>query len=71
MHGLSNAFLRNMLTFDEIADDRLDLFEGAQIVAHNAAFDVGFINAELAIAALPPLTCPVVCSMVDQQASEG
>jgi DNA polymerase-3 subunit epsilon len=47
IHGLSSAFLADKPKFAAIADEFLDFIDGAQLVIHNAAFDVGFINAEL------------------------
>jgi DNA polymerase-3 subunit epsilon len=48
VHGLSRAFLRGKPRFDEVADEFLDFVGDAPLVAHNAAFDRGFINHELA-----------------------
>ena len=47
IHGLSGDFLRLQPVFAEIAADLLDFIGGAALVAHNAAFDLGFLNAEL------------------------
>ncbi len=47
VHGLTDAFLADKPRFAEVADDILGFLEGADVVIHNAAFDVGFINAEL------------------------
>jgi len=48
VHGLTDEFLADKPPFADIADDLLAYLAGAEIIAHNAAFDVGFINAELA-----------------------
>ena len=48
VHGISNERLKNEPRFEAIADDFLAFFEGARFVAHNASFDMGFVNAELA-----------------------
>ncbi|MFC0244708.1 DNA polymerase III subunit epsilon [Falsochrobactrum ovis] len=48
IHGISNEQLLNEPSFAEIVDEFLEFFDGAQLVAHNAMFDLGFINAELA-----------------------
>lgn len=48
IHGISNERLLNEPSFAEIVDEFLEFFDGAQLVAHNAMFDLGFINAELA-----------------------
>lgn len=47
VHGLTDAFLADKPKFAEVADDLLGFLEGAEIIIHNAAFDVGFLNAEL------------------------
>ena len=47
VHGLSTEFLRDKPRFAELADDMLAFIEGAMLVMHNAAFDFGFLNAEL------------------------
>jgi DNA polymerase-3 subunit epsilon len=49
VHGLSNAFLADKPTFAQIVDEFLDFVRGAELIIHNAAFDVGFINHELAL----------------------
>ena len=48
VHGLSDDFLKDKPRFAEIADELLGFIGDAAIVMHNAAFDVGFLNAELA-----------------------
>jgi DNA polymerase-3 subunit epsilon len=47
IHGLSTEFLRDKPAFEEIADELIAFIGTAPLVAHNAAFDLGFINAEL------------------------
>jgi DNA polymerase-3 subunit epsilon len=46
VHGISNADLLDKPTFDAIAHEFLEFIDGAKLVAHNAHFDLGFINAE-------------------------
>ncbi|GGJ88192.1 DNA polymerase III subunit epsilon [Pseudomonas matsuisoli] len=48
VHGITNDDLIGKPRFKDIADEFFDFIEGAQLVIHNAAFDVGFINAEFA-----------------------
>lgn len=50
--GLSDEFLAEQPRFEEVAGRFLDFIEGAEIVAHNASFDIGFLDAELARAGL-------------------
>ena len=47
VHGLSNDFLRDKPFFSEIADDLIAFIDDAALVAHNALFDLSFLNAEL------------------------
>jgi len=47
VHGISNEFLRDKPKFAEVADDILRYLAGAEIIIHNAAFDIGFLNKEL------------------------
>jgi DNA polymerase-3 subunit epsilon len=48
VHGLTDDFLADKPLFASIADDLLAYLAGAEIVIHNAAFDLAFLNAELA-----------------------
>src|SRR5262249_56624575 len=48
IHGLSDAFLADKAKFAQVAEEFLAFIGDATLVAHNADFDVGFINAELA-----------------------
>ena len=47
IHGLTDEFLADKPLFASVADELLAFVEGAEIVIHNAAFDVGFLNEEL------------------------
>jgi DNA polymerase-3 subunit epsilon len=47
VHGLSADFLRDHPLFETVVDELLDFLGDAPLVAHNAFFDLGFINAEL------------------------
>ncbi|HWH81883.1 MAG TPA: DNA polymerase III subunit epsilon [Burkholderiaceae bacterium] len=47
VHGLSEEFLADKPTFGVIADELLEFVAGAEVIAHNATFDVGFLNEEL------------------------
>jgi len=55
VHGMRLADLRDKPTFAQEADRILEFLEGAQVVIHNAAFDEGFLNAELAACQRPGL----------------
>lgn len=46
VHGLTNEFLRDKPVFDQIADEFVEFIKGAELVIHNAKFDVGFMDHE-------------------------
>jgi len=48
VHGLSDAFLADKNLFNDVVDEFLEFIGDAPLVIHNAAFDMAFINAELA-----------------------
>lgn len=48
VHGIGDDFLLDKPRFAEVAADFLAFVEGAELIAHNASFDVGFLDAELA-----------------------
>ncbi|HKR20641.1 MAG TPA: DNA polymerase III subunit epsilon [Stellaceae bacterium] len=60
VHGLGDDFLRQHEPFAAIATAFVAFVGDAPIVAHNAGFDLGFINAELKRLDLPPFAGPVV-----------
>ncbi len=47
IHGITNEYLTDKPIFEEIADGFLDFIQDSYIVAHNASFDIGFLNYEL------------------------
>lgn len=49
VHGITNEFLADKPVFSVIADEFLEFIRGAELVIHNAAFDVGFINHEFSL----------------------
>jgi DNA polymerase III subunit epsilon len=52
VHGITSEFLRDKPKFREIAAEFVDWIRGAELVIHNASFDIGFIDAELAMLGL-------------------
>ena len=54
VHGISNEFLRDKPKFKDVVQEILDYVQGAEIIIHNAAFDVGFLNKELELAGQKP-----------------
>lgn len=47
IHGLTDEFLADKPLFSAVVDEILDYCRGAEIIIHNASFDIGFLNAEL------------------------
>jgi len=60
VHGLGDDFLRRHAPFAAVAADFVAFVADARLVAHNAGFDLAFVNAELQRAGLAPLACAVV-----------
>jgi len=54
VHGITTEFLRDKPKFDAVADELLAYLGGAEIIIHNAAFDVGFLNKELSLVGREP-----------------
>ncbi|WP_286238689.1 DNA polymerase III subunit epsilon [Neptuniibacter halophilus] len=47
VHGITNDFLEDKPRFNEVMEEFIEFVRGAELVIHNAAFDIGFLNAEL------------------------
>ena len=47
VHGITDAFLADKPLFAALADQIVDFLAGAEVIIHNAAFDIGFLNHEL------------------------
>ncbi len=60
VHGISNEFLFDKPAFSAVADELLRYLEGAEVVIHNASFDVGFLDSELKRAGRLPLQQHVI-----------
>ncbi len=56
VHGITDAFLADKPPFEAVAADFLAFVDGAELIIHNAAFDMGFLDAELARLGLGPLS---------------
>jgi DNA polymerase-3 subunit epsilon len=63
VHGLTAEDLADKPRFADIADEFLDFVQGAEVLIHNAAFDVAFLNAELERSGRPRLES--VCKVAD------
>ena len=55
IHGITNEYLTDKPIFQEIADSFLEFVQDSFIVAHNASFDIGFLNFELKKLSKPPI----------------
>ncbi|MDR2450807.1 MAG: DNA polymerase III subunit epsilon [Candidatus Accumulibacter sp.] len=62
LHGISLEFLQDKPRFADIVEEFLEFARGAELIIHNAPFDVGFLNAELALLGRPPIE--TVCHSV-------
>lgn len=60
VHGLTLDRLQDEAKFIEIAPALLEFIEGAELIIHNAPFDLGFLNTELERIGLPALKNPVI-----------
>ena len=63
VHGITLVDLEHEPKFAEIADEFLRYIAGAELIIHNAPFDVGFLNAELRRIKRPPITSD--CTVTD------
>ena len=64
VHGISNEFLRDKPKFEAIAEELMEYLRGAEVIIHNAAFDVSFLNKELELIGAQPFRT-VVGSVTD------
>ncbi|QRY67126.1 DNA polymerase III subunit epsilon [Ensifer sp. PDNC004] len=55
IHGITDEFLKDKPPFADVVEEILAFFGDARWVAHNATFDIGFINAEFARLGMPPI----------------
>jgi len=53
VHGLTSEFLKDKPKFEAVAEELLEYLKDAEIIIHNAAFDVGFLNKELELIGRP------------------
>ncbi len=53
VHGITSAFLKDKPKFDAVVDELLEYVKDAEIIIHNAPFDLGFLNKELALLGRP------------------
>ena len=63
--GIEDDFLLDKPRFGDVVDEFLAFIDGAELIIHNAAFDLGFLNAELARLPTSPGTIQQRCSVLD------
>ena len=63
VHGITNEYLADKPVFKVIAQAFVDFVQGAELIIHNAPFDVGFLNHELALVGMPPVD--EICTITD------
>jgi len=68
VHGIMNEDLEDKSDFSEIAEEFLEFVDGATLVIHNAAFDIGFLNNELKLASSKYPMLEDICSIEDSLA---
>jgi len=65
VHGLTSEFLADKPLYEDIADELYNYLKGAEVVIHNAAFDVGFINHEYRLMGFDQPDMKAWCEITD------
>ncbi|WP_448549246.1 DNA polymerase III subunit epsilon [Thalassotalea fusca] len=65
VHGLTNEFLRDKPLFDQVADEFIDFIKGAELIIHNAKFDVGFMDHEFGMVPRGLPKTEDICTVTD------
>ena len=65
VHGISNESLKDKPRFAEITDEFVEFIRGAELIIHNAPFDVGFLNAEFKRLKKKKQTIDKLCTVMD------
>jgi len=65
VHGINNEFLQDKPRFTDVVGDFMDFVRGAELVIHNAPFDVGFLNHELKLLDWPDGKIETNCTVLD------
>ena len=65
VHGLTNEFLASQPRFHEVAAELIEFIDGAELVIHNAPFDVAFLDAEFGRLPPPLRRVSEICSLLD------
>jgi len=65
VHGISSKMLKDKPRFADIAEHFIEFISGAELIIHNAAFDVGFIDNEFRCAGLNSTSIGSICEVID------
>ena len=65
VHGITNEMLQNKPCFADIHEEFLDFVRGAELIIHNAQFDIGFINNELKLTGKFTQPIDELCTVID------
>ncbi|WDD97306.1 DNA polymerase III subunit epsilon [Thalassomonas actiniarum] len=65
VHGLTNEFLQDKPVFSQVANDFIEFIRGAELVIHNAKFDVGFMDHEFAMVGKNLPMTEDICTVTD------
>lgn len=65
VHGITNEFLAQQPRFADIVEELLEFIDGAELIIHNAAFDLAFLDAELKRLPGPPRQMRKLCGVLD------
>jgi DNA polymerase-3 subunit epsilon len=68
VHGISDEFLQDKPVFKQVIDEFLDYVNDAELVIHNAPFDIGFLDYELSLAGKKYGTMEKYCTFIDSLA---
>ena len=65
VHGITNEFLAQQPRFADVVDELIEFISGAELVIHNAAFDIAFLDAELQRLPGPARRMRDLCTVID------
>lgn len=65
IHGITNEFLKDKPIFADVANDLIQFIDGAELIIHNAPFDVGFLNYEIQLIGLGLKSLNDYCRIID------
>ena len=65
IHGLTSEFLADKPSFQDVANDFIEFVSGAELIIHNAPFDIGFLDNELALSLSDTSSMEAICSLLD------